>query len=100
MIDIIKGILKSLGIKLENVVVKRIDIDYDNSGVIPTNDWTMTFIHKGLTFTVALHELGSEESWINLVRYRTGNKVDVRKVKAIDTTPQELHKIISYFINS
>lgn len=102
MKDIIKAILRSIGIKLEDVRTERIVMDYGSGGVIPTNDWIMVFEYKNYKkykIAIELNKVGTKESWISLVRYYDGDMIDLHRVEVIDTTPQELYEIINDFIH-
>ena len=98
MIDIVKAILRSIGIDLEDVTIQRFHEDLGNGLIVPTNDWYMVFTHRYDEITIELNKLNTRDSWITLVKNCKGDMVDIHRIELADITPQALHKIITYFI--
>lgn len=99
MIDVVKAILRKIGLDLKDVEIRRVNMDYGKGLVIPTDDWIMVFEHRHFKIVIELNKVSSKESWISLVRYYGDDMIDLHRVESIDTTPQELYKIIEDFIN-
>lgn len=93
MIDVLKAILRSLGIKLEDVAIRNTDY------IVSNNDWIMVFEYKHHKFAIELNKVGTKESWISLVKYDEDGLVDLHnRIDVLDTSAQELHKILKDFI--
>lgn len=98
MIDIVKAILRSIDIDLEDVTIKRFHEDLGNGLIVPTNNWYMLFIYKYYNISIELNKLNTRDSWITLTKEHNEEVIDFHRVELADTTPQALHKIITYFI--
>ena len=97
MRDVIKGILRSLGIKLEDVTTRRLP-DYSTGEILTTDDWIMVFIYKDLTIAIELREAGSKEVYINIVKYFENMFLNLHRVELADITAEKLREIIKTFI--
>lgn len=99
MMDVIKGILRSLGIKLEDVTTRRLP-DYGKGEILTTDDWIMVFNYKDLIIAIELREAGSKEAYINIVKYEEFENLflNLHRVELADMTAEKLREIIKTFI--
>ena len=98
MVDVVKAILRSLGIHLVDVRNKKVKSDYDSEYLISTDHWFMVFEYGDSTMIIELNEVSSKESWADLSEYREGIRLDFSRVGLADKTVEDLHKIIKDFI--
>lgn len=84
MRNVVKEILRSLGVRLGNLIIR----------MVPTNDWIMTFIYED-----RLIQLELTKDLLSLFRYDDGDIVDLHKEELADITEEKLREVIKEFIN-
>ena len=100
MKDVVRAILKKLGVDLEDVKISRIHEDLGNDLVVPTDDWNVAFEYEDSTIAIELNKVSSRDSWASLVKYYDGDMVSlVDRVELANMTPRELYEIIEEFIH-
>ena len=85
MRNVVKEILRSLGVGY--------------ALMIPTNDWTISFIHNGYIIDIKVTKsLLTKVLYMSLFRYDDGKIVEHHKEELTDITVEELREIMKDFI--
>lgn len=98
MVDVVRAILKKLGINLADVVIK----EELNGLMIPTNNWYIRFVYNNYKHEIQLDGLGTKEMYMWLFRYDYSDTSKIEEHHAVglaDITAEELYKVIEDFIN-
>lgn len=101
MIEVLKRIIRSLGIKLEDVRISRLHDDLGNGSIVPTDDWIIRFEYKEFDIVINLNKVSTKDSWMLLSKYSSydGEMFDIYSDKLADITAEDLREVIDYFIN-
>ena len=98
MIDVVRAILRKLGLDLKDVIIR----EEFNGLMIPTNDWYIRFVYNNYKHEIQLDGLGTKEMYMWLFRYDYCDTSKIEEHHAVglaDMSPQELYKVIEDFIN-
>lgn len=98
MKDIVKAILRSLGVDVAGVESYRIHKDLGNNVMVPTNGWMMVFVHDGLLIELELSKLDTKDSYMSFYGYDDGRLVKQHKEELADITAEDLREVIKDFI--
>ena len=102
MRDVVRAILKSLGVKLEDVAIRITHVELSNRVYRIDNIYSMMFVYENRRIEINLAKLGTKDMSIALFNYDDdddGVIVDHHVQELADITTEELYKIIKEFIN-
>ena len=97
MVDIIKAVLRSLGVDLEDVRIGRVHEFLGNDLLVPTNEYSISLVNEGVAITIELTKLGTKEACMTLYECDDDNAYPVKfsETDLADITVEELREILS-----
>ena len=95
MVDIVKAILRSLGVDLEDVRIGRVHEFLGNDLLVPTNEYSISLVNEGVT--IELTKLGTKEACMTLHECDDdyAHPLKFSETALADITVEELREILS-----